>query len=157
MTLTRRIVFVLFAVVFASCVAHPRKKNQEQPLVSPSGRYVLTVPIETAADSRRRYWRVTISDVNGNVLFKDDSEFVGHLNVYWAWDDRDRVWLKNSDDGRIHYWELDDKNSWRRYEWTEASPVRPPASLPVKLSNSSLGPVNGVANNLDRIISKSLQ
>ena len=95
--------------------------------------------------------------MNGNVLFKDDSEFVGHLNVYWAWDDRDRVWLKNSDDGRIHYWELDDKNSWRRYEWTEASPVRPPASLPVKLSNSSLGPVNGVANNLDRIISKSLQ
>jgi hypothetical protein len=81
----RHIAFVFCVLVLGSCGGEYHKENQEQPVVSPSGKYVLTVPIETAAD-KIRYWRVTISDVNGNVLFKDDSEFVGRLNVYWSWD-----------------------------------------------------------------------
>jgi hypothetical protein len=99
---------------------------------SPSGKYVLTVPIEKAADNLH-YWSVTISDRNGNVLFKDDSEFAGHLNVYWAWDKEDRVWLQNSDNGYTYYWKLDNENHWRRYQCDHGTPESLPCSLsPIK-------------------------
>lgn len=124
----RHFVFVLWVVAFGNCGGQYHKANQEQPLVSPSGKYVLTVPIERAAD-KLHYWRVTISDVNGNVLFKDDSQFVGRLNVYWSWDAHDRVWLNNSDNGYTYYWELDQKNRWRRFQCRhERSHQFPPAS-----------------------------
>ena len=121
------IVFVLWALVLGNCGGEYHKENQEQPLVSPSGKYVLTVPIEKAADNLH-YWRVTISDVNGNVLFKDDSEFVGQLNVYWSWDAHDRVWLDNSDNGYTYYWELDKKNQWLRFQCRREGSQFPPAS-----------------------------
>jgi hypothetical protein len=34
------------------------------------------------------------------------SEFVGYLNAYWLWDSQDRLWLYNSDTGRVFFWEL---------------------------------------------------
>jgi len=59
---------------------------------------------------------VTITDTNGTVLHKDDaSEMVGNLNVYWGWDSQDRVWVYNSDDGRIWRWELAD-GGWQKIE-----------------------------------------
>ena len=103
--------------------------NQKQHFISPSGRYVLNVPIERDSQDQHLYWRVTISDPKGSVLFKDDSPFVANLNVYWYWDNNDRVWLKNSDNGKIYFWELDNTAKWQRTLWdkeTRASLVPPP-------------------------------
>ena len=88
------------------------------------------MPIETAQDSHR-YWRVTISDSNGRVLYKDDFSFVGNLNVYWSWDQQDRVWLRNSDDGAIYYWEIDGSNVWHKHRWekNQTDSLSPPANL----------------------------
>jgi len=126
----RHLFCLLFLLIFTSCYGDRPRPNQEEPLTSPSGKYVLTVPIETAQDSHR-YWRVTISDRNGRVLYKDDSRFVGNLNVYWNWDNQDRVWLRNSDDGAVYYWEADITNGWQRHrwDWNENNSLSPPAGL----------------------------
>ena len=51
---------------------------------------------------------MTISAPDGAILYKDESsKFVGHLNGYWAWDDSDRAWFYNSDDGNVYFWEFD--------------------------------------------------
>lgn len=88
----------------------PKPPNQQDPAVSPSGTYVLTMPIEQSL------WRVTIRDRKGRLLFRDDSEFIGQLSVYWAWDEQDRVWLFNSDDSAVYFWETTPQG-WRRTRW----------------------------------------
>jgi hypothetical protein len=95
--------------------------NQQQPSISPNGRYVLTVPIEPNETNPEyagtRVWKVTISDQDGALLYRDDkSEFVGYLNAYWLWDSQDRVWLYNSDTGQVFFWELSD-GEWLKTEW----------------------------------------
>ena len=99
----------------------PLPLNQQQSSVSPSSRYVLTVPIEPNETNpeyaNTRVWKVTICDQDGNLLYKDDeSEFVGYLNAYWVWGGQDRVWLYNSDTGRVFFWELSD-GEWHKTEW----------------------------------------
>ena len=127
---TKYLFCLLSLLVFTGCFDGQQRRNQDQPLTSPSGKYILTVPIETAQDSHR-YWRVTISDSKGRVLYKDDSSFVGNLNVYWSWDQQDRVWLRNSDDGAIYYWEIDSSNVWHKHRWekNQKDSLSPPASL----------------------------
>lgn len=84
--------------------------NRREPAVSPSGAYVLTMPIE------QNLWRVMIRDRRGKLLFRDDTEFMGQLSVYWAWDDQDRVWLYNSDDSAVYFWERTPQG-WQRTRW----------------------------------------
>ena len=80
---------------------------------------------------------MTISDLQGNVLYKDDaSDSVGYLKTYWIWDGQDRVWLYNSDDGRVFYWALTD-GTWVKTEWKSGGkkgapmkPVPPPSLYP---------------------------
>jgi hypothetical protein len=51
------------------------------------------------------------------ISYKDiDSDFIGTLNVYWCWDNKDRVWLYNSDDSRVYFWSLD-KDKWTKNRW----------------------------------------
>ncbi len=92
--------------------------NQQQPSRSPSGKYVLTVPIETSpTQPGPRMWRVTIHDTQGRLLYQDGaSDFVGNLNVYWAWDGADRVWLYSSDTGEVFFWELAG-DAWGKARW----------------------------------------
>jgi hypothetical protein len=123
---TKYFLVFLVTLVFSSCGSSYQKPYQDQPLKSPSGKYVLTVPIEKAAD-KHDYWRVTIADTDGKVLFKDDSRFVGNLNVYWTWDKEDRVWLHNSDNGFTYYWEVDKKDRWRRFDCDHRDPQLPQA------------------------------
>ncbi len=62
-----------------------------------------------------RDW-ITIADRDGQVLYKGDGDFLSSFNVYWYWDEEDRVWLYNSDDGRVYFWErVGDK--WKRQKW----------------------------------------
>ena len=99
----------------------PPHDNQIQDLASPSGEYVLAVPIErntTNPDYRNtRVWKVTIRNADGRVEYKDEaSTFVGYLNVYWIWDQDDRVWLYNSDDGHVYFWERA-QDAWLKHLW----------------------------------------
>jgi hypothetical protein len=113
-------VLPLAVILFVSCTrGEVDRPNQRQRFQSPSGRYVVNVPIERDAQDNHRYWRVTILDEKGVVVFKDDSKFVGNLNVYWYWDQNDRLWLANSDNGNIYYWETDKNGNWQRSQWSK--------------------------------------
>jgi hypothetical protein len=105
-------------VVASACSVRP---DQKQNLVSPNGEYVVCVPIEPAALPRLHrapVWTVTIKDRRGRVLFRDDeSAMVGNLNVYWAWDERNRVWVYNSDNGKVFKYESKD-GQWHKQEAT---------------------------------------
>lgn len=122
---------VLFGLV---CCRHsPRPANQTQRLVSPSGQYLLTLPIEENTRDPRYaktpVWKVTIHDRNGAPEYKDeDSTMVGSLNVYWAWDKDDRVWVFNSDDGRMVRWEKQE-GGWIRTEVPKQEETQAPDSL----------------------------
>ncbi len=116
------------ALLVESCNSPAPKPNQRTPSTSPDGKYVLTVPIERdPTDHNLPFWRVTISDSAGKQLYKDDSKFIGTLNVYWCWDTADRVWLYNSDDGRVYYWQSG-SGQWQRNVW-ESGPPTPPSEL----------------------------
>ncbi len=108
----------LLVVLIAGCSPQPMPINQQQPLTSPSGSYILTVPIEkNPAYNNTSVWKVTITDKTRNLLYKDEaSEFVGNLKVYWQWDEDDRVWLYNSDTGYVYFWEQDN-NVWVKTLW----------------------------------------
>jgi hypothetical protein len=89
----------------------PVKPNQIDNLVSPSGDYRLTMPI------RDDVWKVTIYNRAGQREYQDaDSHFGGFFNVYWTWDSQDRVWLYNSDDGKIYWWSKSD-GQWNKNHW----------------------------------------
>lgn len=117
------------------------KPNQQSRATSPSGRYVLTVPIERSKTQKGPlgygfpYWHVTISDPNGQVVYRDaEDKFDGLHNVYWAWGDGDIAWLYNSDDGSVYYYQCAD-GQWARGRWGSGKTgyaeqdIAPPASL----------------------------
>jgi hypothetical protein len=120
---------LLLALLVASCSPPDPTPNQRTPSTSPGGKYVLTVPIERdPTDRNLPFWRVTISDATGKQLYKDDSKFIGTLNVYWCWDSADRVWLYNSDDGAVYVWQIID-GQWQRSPLNVAGPLKPPDEL----------------------------
>jgi hypothetical protein len=105
-----------------------QKPNRLETLTSPSGKYILTVPIERSNNLKgplgfgMPFRHVTISDPNGDVIFRDpDEEFSGVHKVYWIWDVNDRVWLYGSESGSIYYWEYKE-NKWAKSYWGDASP-----------------------------------
>jgi hypothetical protein len=128
----------VFALGLACVRTTPVAPNQQQPLTSPGGSFVLTLPIEENRVNPQyegtRVWKVTITDPHGNVVYKDDeSEFVGYLNVYWMWDSDDRVWVYSSDTGDVFFWELVD-DEWTKTWWGAAQreidrPLEPPPGL----------------------------
>ena len=61
-------------------------------------------------------WNVEIQDSDGQTVHKEITEFVPHLNVYWIWGPSDRLWLYNSDDGRVYCWHQTG-GDWKRTEW----------------------------------------
>lgn len=114
-------VCLLLALMLACGRTQPVPPNRQQPLTSPSGEYVLTLPIEENEVNPEYQgtpvWKVTISDAEGNLLYRDEaSELVGYLSVYWAWDGEDRVWLYSSDTGDVFFWELAD-GAWVKTRW----------------------------------------
>jgi hypothetical protein len=133
MNTSRTFLSVLFALALIGCAPPAPRPNQTQGATSPSGKYVLRLPIELQTTNPQykgtRVWKVTITDTSGKVLYRDDSsEMVGNLNVYWGWDSQDRVWVYNSDDGRIWRWELAN-GGWKKIE-SEKSDGIPEFVLP---------------------------
>jgi hypothetical protein len=111
------------ALALGACVAQPI--NHQQGAVSPSGRFVVRVPIERSASVDPKYhglrvWTVSIGDRAGRMLYRDLlSTFAGTRDVYWGWDQQDRVWLYDSDNGRIWLWEIDG-GRWQKRAATRA-------------------------------------
>lgn len=60
-------------------------------------------------------WVLVIRNSEGNVLYEDEEGFVRTLlnSVYWRWDEANRIWLHNGDDGRLWFWEI------QNGEWTK--------------------------------------
>ena len=105
---------------FVGFTPPPPAKNQEQNALSPSGKFVLKLPIEpqeiNPAYKGTKVWKVTICSPNGEILYKDEeSTMVGSLNVYWGWGLHDVVWVWNSDDGRTWRWE-ETERGWQKTE-----------------------------------------
>ena len=132
----KRLIFTIL-IIFCGCAKADKEPDEQEPLVSPSGKYVLTLPIETGEGEYKNtpLWRITISDNSGKMLFKDtESIYIGTLSIYRTWDNEDRVWIYNSDDGRVWYYELSNQE-WKINYWgfkkekkTEKN-IRPPNKL----------------------------
>ncbi|MBI3945704.1 MAG: hypothetical protein HY321_07285 [Armatimonadetes bacterium] len=106
----------------------PDPPNQASPSRSPSGRYVMRMSI---VGNR---WIVSIRG-GGLPRYRDrDSDFVGHLSVYWHWDRQDRLWLYNSDTGGVYYWHAT-PDGWQKVDWgyghtgSKDDGTRPPEGL----------------------------
>jgi len=107
-------------MLITGCSPKAVPENKQQPVTSPSGEYVLTVPIETNTTNPQYkgtpVWKVTISS-NGKIEYKDEgSTFVGNLNVYWIWDKDDRIWLYESDTSYVYFWAKVD-GEWQKTKW----------------------------------------
>lgn len=107
--------------------------NRQQNIASPSGQYILSVPVVRIRRKRfsfgNPYWQVTISDPNRNVVYRDkEKTFPGWFGTYWIWDQQDRVWVYGSDDGAIYYYENIDGN-WIKHLWKKESRIKPPELL----------------------------
>jgi hypothetical protein len=116
------------AVVLLLGVLSPREPqlpNQTSPLPSPSKRFTMKMAME---DDQ---WIISIDGKAGQPRYEDtESDFRGQFNVYWIWDAADRLWLYNSDDGRVYYW-AETPSGWQRSEWEvkQAVGFAPPESL----------------------------
>lgn len=117
----------LYLLAFLSLACCRESSGQRQGLPSPSGVYVLSVPVERDAE-RRQVWRLTIADREGKVLFKDPYSGPAALNVYWTWDADERAWLYSSDSGRVFFYERT-RDGWQESEWLEGSSLALPALL----------------------------
>ncbi|MEM8808865.1 MAG: hypothetical protein AAGF01_22835 [Cyanobacteria bacterium P01_G01_bin.38] len=126
------------ACAIASCRQFASPPNQQQRVNSPSGRYQLSVPIEYSFvfDDGSSVWQVTIRENEyGSIVYEDlGSEFLSRFNVYWLWDDESRVWLYNSDDGRVYVW-TNTPQGWDKQQWGYgrtreiSDPLTPPEAL----------------------------
>jgi hypothetical protein len=111
---------MLFHAIFVlmACVGNSREPsvNHRSPSTSPSGKYVVEMPIGPK-DQKFRYWRPTIRDQAGDVLYEETEDlFAGWLQIYWIWDEADRLWVYNSDNGNKYWWEVND-NGAQRFSW----------------------------------------
>lgn len=101
--------FFLFVAIF-----FPRGfelPNQKSKLVSYDKKYTMEMNI------KHNRWIVSIYDDQGKKLYSDDrSKFSGLLNVYWIWDQKDRLWLYNSDDAFVYYW-VNTPKGWKKVCW----------------------------------------
>ena len=107
-------------IVSTSCSPDPPKPNQTQDLPSPSGKYVLSAPLEKDVNypdqPGAKVRRITIFKADGTLEYKDESAIaVGLLfDLHWGWDAQDQVWIYNSDDGGITRW-TKESGEWTKH------------------------------------------
>ena len=90
--------------------------------LSPGGSYRLV--IENGLDrypkeKQKWYWYVRIEDpVSGRVLYREENlEMVATSSIYRCWETDERFWIRNSDDGRVYFWERTQGEKWRCSLW----------------------------------------
>ena len=127
------ILLLLGLLIPSSSCSRP---DQEQRLASPDGRHELRLSVH---DHR---WIVAIHAASGEREYRDEqSELLARFNVYRGWDDESRLWLYNSDDGQVYYWERG-AQGWKKQVWDRArSTLKPPAhALPDYAKKAGAGP-----------------
>lgn len=107
------LIMVLLFILLSCTNSNPSNQKQNSP--SSDGNFILSVPIIEKADGYN-YWQVTIKDKDKNILYQDPEGFYARFNVYWVWDNNNRVWLYNSDDGWIYFWEMKNQG-WQKQRW----------------------------------------
>ena len=117
------LIFMLVLPLIGIDKSSRQEPNKRQSQVSPSGKYVLDVPIERSGERGlfgfgEPYRHVIISDTKGNILYRDHrKDFPGRFGTYWIWDEKDRAWIFGSDLGTFYY-ECTD-GTWTRHGWAE--------------------------------------
>ncbi len=105
------------------------RAGQRSPLYDPSGHWVAVVDAYhmPGRDDFPTYWQPRILDMDRQQVYEDGEGFPGAFMVYWAWDERQRLWLYNSDDGSVWWYAVKD-GQWNRQRWQGAEP-QPPESI----------------------------
>lgn len=102
--------------------------NRNPFLTSPSGKYILSIPVDEPD------WKITIYDPENRSLFLDESEFTGHGQAYWLWGENDILWLYDAKTDSVYFWEKKN-DSWNAQKWGSRSQsssdreLTPPAGL----------------------------
>lgn len=104
---------ILFVILPLLGLGPPQPVNKKNPAVSPSGSYKAIISSPTPC------WVVRIDGDSGQT-FKQETDFVSHLNIYWIWDSSDRLWVYNSDDGQVHSWAKSPDGGWSHVRWGAA-------------------------------------
>ncbi len=107
--------------------------SQQQDQASPDGAFVVKVPI-VGAEGRdfASYWTPRIEAAGGEVVFEDSLGFPARFNVYWGWDDQQRLWLYNTDDGLVWIYAAGPEG-WARSAWERQDELIPPAEIAGRL------------------------
>jgi hypothetical protein len=129
------VMVILFVVAYPKSEA-PVPPNRTQGHLSPSGKFWLVVPIETPnLPDARPVWVVTISEIGGGVVYKDEQgAWFESVGAFWAWDEEDRVWMCNDKNDSLLYWEKVGEE-WGKHAWEsdeqgeEGGGIHPPAVL----------------------------
>lgn len=99
---------VLSGLVLPAATRPPNKQN---PALSPDGHY------QARFSSPEGGWKIVIVDRQGDGKWTEETPFLPHLQIYWHWDAENRLWIYNSDDGRVHYLSTTGAG-WRMNEWS---------------------------------------
>jgi len=113
--------FLVICVLLFLLPSSAQKVNQTSPLVSPSGKYQVTV------SSPAMGWKFIIETTDKEQRWELATFFAPQFNVYWVWDTEDRLWTYNSDDGGVAYFS-NEHSEWRQREWH--ADVVPATDLP---------------------------
>ena len=126
---------IFFILLFIFILPFTRVKqlpNRQQHLRSPSGKYVLNVPVKRIKQKLLSfgdpYRIVTISDRNEEVIYQDKEEtFPAWFGTYWVWDKQDRAWIYGSDAGICFYENIN--GNWIKHHLGDGMDITPPESL----------------------------
>lgn len=101
------------------------------PVVSPSGKYQLKIIEETKEGVRYNKFAI-LKTMDGNSNFKEiyisNRLFRTRDNLYFVWDDNDRVWVYSGDIGTF-FWERRSNDNWQQYAYAENKNVNVPEIL----------------------------
>ncbi|NLF29677.1 MAG: hypothetical protein GX591_02175 [Planctomycetes bacterium] len=130
------LMLTLLAVAFSmpACRKAGRGTGDGYPvLTSPSGTWRALRATGRRPGDTRDVWAIGILDDDGNLVFEDQTDFVALLNIHLGWDDGDRLWLYNSDDGRLYYYARGHQG-WKRTAYDKAmaegpDPLAPPVGF----------------------------
>ncbi len=103
--------------------------GQQQDLEAPGGTVSVRVPI-LAVEGRdfANYWCPEVLAADGQRLFRDEEGFPARFNVYWGWDDEQRLWVYNTDDGGVWVYS-EGPDGWGREAWRPDGELEPPAGI----------------------------
>lgn len=95
----------------------------EQPLLSRSGKYRLTVVQTEVAGQQMQYFQIV--DAGGDVLFACAERFSVRDMTYMLWDPQDRVWVYSGDVGTYFWEQTSDPTQWQIHTYATSDVPAP--------------------------------